>query len=134
MVALFSSVQSLSPTLCDPMDCSRLLCPWDSPGKHTGVDCHSLLSSVALLPTLFKISTMWEKIFKNLNTPKRTSLSSLLFSVHYQKHCKQVQMLNCKIKFDILMEWSSLLYNVLVFKSVISLQYYLKGPPDIMLR
>ena len=26
-------------TLCDPMDCSpaRLLCPWDSPGKNTGV-------------------------------------------------------------------------------------------------
>ena len=26
------------PTLCDPM-----VCPWDSPGKNTGVDCHSLL-------------------------------------------------------------------------------------------
>ena len=27
------------PNLCDPMDCkpSRLLCPWDSPGKNTGV-------------------------------------------------------------------------------------------------
>ena len=33
-------------TLCDPMDCSpssRLLCPWDSPGKSTGVDCRFLL-------------------------------------------------------------------------------------------
>ena len=30
---------------CNPMDCSptRLLCPWDSPGKNTGVDCHFLL-------------------------------------------------------------------------------------------
>ena len=33
------------PTLCNPMDCSplglhRSLCPWDSPGKNTGVDCH----------------------------------------------------------------------------------------------
>ena len=27
-------------TLCDPMDCS--LCPWDSPGKNTGMGCHSL--------------------------------------------------------------------------------------------
>ena len=25
-------------TLWDPM-----VCPWDSPGKNTGVDCHSLL-------------------------------------------------------------------------------------------
>ena len=38
------------PTLCDPMDCSllctRLLCPWDSPGKNTGVDCHFLLQGI----------------------------------------------------------------------------------------
>ena len=35
----------LCPTLCDPMDTSptRLLCPQDSPGKHTGVGCHFLL-------------------------------------------------------------------------------------------
>ena len=26
------------PTLCDPVDCARLLCPRDSPGKSTGVD------------------------------------------------------------------------------------------------
>ena len=27
------------------MDCSptKLLCPWDSPGKNTGVGCHALL-------------------------------------------------------------------------------------------
>ena len=32
-------------TLCNPMDCSlpRPLCPWDSPGKKTGVGCHFLL-------------------------------------------------------------------------------------------
>ena len=33
------------PTLCDLMDCSppptRLLCAWNSPGKNTGVGCHS---------------------------------------------------------------------------------------------
>ena len=23
--------------LCDPMDCARLLCPWDFSGKNTGV-------------------------------------------------------------------------------------------------
>ena len=33
-------------TLCDPMDRSLpagLLCPWDSPGKNTGVSCLALL-------------------------------------------------------------------------------------------
>ena len=30
----------LCPTRCDHMDCPvRLLCPWDSPGKNTGVGC-----------------------------------------------------------------------------------------------
>ena len=35
----------LSLTLCDRVDCkpTRLLCPWDSPGKNTGVGCHFLL-------------------------------------------------------------------------------------------
>ena len=37
-------------TLCDPVD-SRLLCPWDSPDKNTGVGCHVLL--LGLFP-------MWE--------------------------------------------------------------------------
>ena len=30
-------------TLCDP---ARLLCPWDSSGKNTGVDCHALLQGI----------------------------------------------------------------------------------------
>ena len=38
------------PTLCNPMDYKpvRLLCPWDSPGKNTGVGCHSLLWGIFL--------------------------------------------------------------------------------------
>ena len=32
------------PTLCDHRwKRTRLLCPWDSPGKNTGVGCHFLL-------------------------------------------------------------------------------------------
>ena len=35
-------------TLCNPMDCSppRLLCPWNSPGKSTGVGSQSLLQGI----------------------------------------------------------------------------------------
>ena len=29
-------------TLCDP----RLLCPWDSPGKNSGVHCHALFQGI----------------------------------------------------------------------------------------
>ena len=36
------------PTLCDPMNYkpTRLLCPWDSPGKNTGLCCHALLQEI----------------------------------------------------------------------------------------
>ena len=36
------SVTKLCPAFCDPTDCSptRFLCPWDIPGKNTGVGCH----------------------------------------------------------------------------------------------
>ena len=38
-------------SICDPMDCSlasRLLCPWDFPGKNIGVDYNSLLQEIFL--------------------------------------------------------------------------------------
>ena len=38
-------VAQLCPTLCDPvcgLQSARLLCPWDSPGKNTGVGCLTL--------------------------------------------------------------------------------------------
>ena len=42
------SLQSC-PTLCDPMDHSSPgFCPWDSPGKNTGVCCHALLQGIFL--------------------------------------------------------------------------------------
>ena len=34
------------PTLCDPIDSTRLPRPWDSPGKSTGVGCHFLLQYI----------------------------------------------------------------------------------------
>ena len=34
------------PTLCDPMGITRLLCPWDFPGRNTGVGCHFLLQGI----------------------------------------------------------------------------------------
>ena len=44
-----SEAARLCPTLCDPVDCStRLLCPWNSPGKNPGVGGHFLLQGVFL--------------------------------------------------------------------------------------
>ena len=45
-----SEVAQSCPTLCNPVDCSpnRLLHPWDSPGKSTGVVFHFLLQGIFL--------------------------------------------------------------------------------------
>ena len=42
--------RSVASNSCGPMDCSppRLLCPCDSLGKNSGVDCHFLLQGIFL--------------------------------------------------------------------------------------
>ena len=44
-ICIFAKSLQLCPTLCDPIDSSPpgSPCPWDSPGKNTGVGCHFLL-------------------------------------------------------------------------------------------
>ena len=68
---MLSHVQPLQPYGLRP---TRLLCPWDSPGKNTGVGCHALLQgdlphpgiepaslmSPALAGGFFTTSTTWE--------------------------------------------------------------------------
>ena len=49
MCMLGAKSLQLSPTLCDSMNCmepTKAFCPWDSPGKNTGVDCHFLLHGI----------------------------------------------------------------------------------------
>ena len=44
MVAMLMLSLQSCPTLCDPRrQPTRLLHPWDSPGKNTGMGCHFLL-------------------------------------------------------------------------------------------
>ena len=54
---LISKLKKLSGPCCSVVSHSfqshelqpaRLLCPWDSPGKNTGVDCHVLLQGIFL--------------------------------------------------------------------------------------
>ena len=40
LLSCFSLSDSVRPHRQQP---TRLLCPWDSPGKNTGVGCHFLL-------------------------------------------------------------------------------------------
>ena len=44
-----SLVTKLCPTLSTPWTAARLLCPWDFPGKNTGVGYHFLLQGILFL-------------------------------------------------------------------------------------
>ena len=46
---LLFSHSVMSDSFANPMDCgpsNQLLCPWDFPGKNTGVGCHFLLQGI----------------------------------------------------------------------------------------
>ena len=45
----------LCPTICNPMEPTRLLCPWNSLGKNTGVGSHSLLQGIFLTQGLNQV-------------------------------------------------------------------------------
>ena len=59
---------------------TRLLCPWDSPGKNTGVGCHALLQGI--FPTqgsnlrllhwmwILYLWATWESPLRNIKTSK----------------------------------------------------------------
>ena len=42
---------------------SRLLCPWDSPGKHTGMGCHALLQGTQGLNPCLLCLLRWQAGF-----------------------------------------------------------------------
>ena len=73
------------PTICNPMDCSMLLGPWDSPGKNTGVGGHFLLQGI--FPT-----QGWNPCLLSL---LHCQMGSLPLSHVGSSH--RYQMQNCKI-------------------------------------
>ena len=74
-------------TLWDSMDCVpvRILCPWDSPGKDTGGECHALLQGIFLTqglnPHLLRL-LHWRRIlypWANREATPCPSASGLIF-------------------------------------------------------
>ena len=74
--AAAKSLQSC-PTLCDPRgrQPTRLPCPWDSPGKNTGVGCHFLLQCMKV-----KSESEVAQLCPTLHNPMHYSLPG--FSTH----------------------------------------------------
>ena len=77
ILSRFSRVQ-----LCDPMDGSPwLFCPWNSPGKNTGVGYHALLQGIfltlALNPNLLHLQH-WQAGSLPLVPPERPPIHGTL--------------------------------------------------------
>ena len=74
--------------LCDPMGLqpARLLCPWDSPGKNSGVNCHLLLqSNIHVLAKNISDYVVYSEMHKTFSS-KQLSFISLrhnLFFFYY---------------------------------------------------
>ena len=68
--AAAKSLQSC-PTLCDPIDSSPpgSPCPWDSPGKNTGVGCHFFLQCMKV-----KSESEVAQLYPTLSDPMDCSL------------------------------------------------------------
>ena len=68
-----SSVQMLVTQACltlwpHGLKPARLLCPWDSPGKNTGVGCHALLQGLFLTQGLKPVSRLAGRFFTSWAT------------------------------------------------------------------
>ena len=73
---------------------TRLPCPWDSPGKNTGVGCHFLLQCMKV-----KSESEGAQSFPTLSDPMDCSLPG--YSVHgfsRQEYWSGVPLPQCKIK------------------------------------
>ena len=68
-IAAAAKSRQSCPTLCDPTDGSPPgSCPWDSPGKNTGVGCHFLLQcmkvKVKLLSPVQLFAAPWTAVYQ----------------------------------------------------------------------
>ena len=59
---------------------TRLLCPWDSPGKNTGVGCHSLLQEIFPTQGSYLFSCVAGRFFTVWDTKEASGLA--YFSLH----------------------------------------------------
>ena len=87
VVCAVSSVMSdsIQPNGLQP---ARLLCPWDSPGKNTGVSCHALLQGIfqtqGLNPHLLRLPVLASRFFTTSTTWKAHNFSKRkIYSFHF---------------------------------------------------
>ena len=91
---------------------TRLLCPWDSPGKNTGVGCHFLLQCVGvklLNRADSALATPWTAAYQappSMGFSRQEYRSGLLLPSPAQHYCLLI-----KIDSETLLNWLHLLVS-----------------------
>ena len=102
---------------------TRLLCPWDSPGKNTGVGCHFLLQymKVKSLSRVWLLATPWIAAYQAPGSMLPSGNLEIL-NIYKHKHSGifALPLSFSKIHFLFLLLWpfknlSSLLWNFILF-------------------
>ena len=69
---------------------ARLLCPWDSPGKNTRVDCHALLQGIIPNPGIKPMSPMTPALAAGLFATSATWEAPVILYYYYYCHKKAI--------------------------------------------
>ena len=64
---------------------ARLLCPWDSLGNNTGVDCHAILQGIFLIQGSNPGLLHWQ-VDSILSEPPGKPTGQFYFSWHHIRH------------------------------------------------
>ena len=127
-------------TLCDPVDCSptRLLCPWDLPGKSTVAGCHFLLQGIFPTQGLSHVSCMGRQILYHWATREahKTLLKEIQNDINKWKHisCSWIgrQSIKMSILVKVIYRFSATLTKILktifseIEKSILKFKWNLK--------
>ena len=86
---------------------ARLLCPWDSPGKNTGVGCHFLLQGILLTQGLNRVSCIGRQILYPESQGKPYNMRGRWKLVHFWREwgCSTWNGFNREVKWQILDAW-----------------------------
>ena len=79
LLSRFSCVRLLATLWTEP---TRLLCPWDSPGKNTGMGCHFLFQEIVLTQGSNPQLLYWQVSSLPLNPPGKPNQ----LDIHMQKN------------------------------------------------
>ena len=111
------SVPQRCVTLWDSMDCSptRLLCPWNFPGKNTAVGCHFLLQGIFLIQGWNPRLLYWQSDSLPLSHLGRGDYIFFFFLIPREASFFKVFFFVCVTISKVFIEFGTMLFLFFIF-------------------